>query len=68
MSLIVFLVSVALYLFYKWATATYDFFEKQGVPFNRPLPLLGSEFGVLLKKQPFVASLTNNYNKYKNDK
>ncbi|XP_055601238.1 probable cytochrome P450 9f2 [Uranotaenia lowii] len=30
------------YLFYRWSVATYDYFEKRGVPFLRPKPLVGS--------------------------
>jgi cytochrome P450 family 9 len=68
MGLILYLLPVALYLFYKWATARYDYFEKQGIVFHKPLPLLGSDFGLLFKKIPFVDSLMLNYNLHKNDK
>jgi cytochrome P450 family 9 len=68
MGLILYLIPVALYLFYKWATTNYDYFSKQGIPFNKPWPLLGSDIGLMLKKLPFEESFMVNYNLYKNEK
>lgn len=64
MYLILYLLPVAIYLFYKWATAKYDYFDKQGIPCVKPLPGLGSNFALLFKKQPFVKTLMDSYNKY----
>jgi cytochrome P450 family 9 len=68
MGLILYLIPVALYFFYKWATAKYDYFEKQGIVYSKPLPLLGSDFGLFFKKIPFVESFMNNYNMYDGEK
>lgn len=68
MGLFLYLIPIALYFFYKWATANYDFFKKQGIAFIKPLPLVGSNFELFFKKQPFVKGLMENYFKYKSDK
>jgi hypothetical protein len=68
MGYFLYLIPVAVYLFYKWATSNHDFFVKQGIAFIRPLPLLGSNFSLFFKKQPFVKSLMDNYNKFKSEK
>jgi cytochrome P450 family 9 len=68
MGLFLYLIPVALYLIYKWATAKFDFFEKQGIPFIKPLPLVGSNSELFFKKQSFVKSFMDNYNKYKSGK
>ena len=68
MGLFLYLIPVAIYLFYKWATANYDFFEKQAIPFIKPLPLLGSNIGLFFKKKPLVQSMLEEYNKFNNDK
>lgn len=63
-----YLIPVALYAFYKWATVDYDYFEKQGIPFLKPLPLLGSNFSIFFKKKPMVHSLMEIYLKHKHEK
>lgn len=68
MGLIFYLIPVALYLFYKWATVNYDFFEKQGIAYIKPFPLLGSNFSVFFKKQPLVTTMMDNYNKFRHEK
>jgi hypothetical protein len=68
MAFILYLIPIAVYLFYKWATATHDFFEKQGIAYSKPLPLLGSDFSLLFKKQPLVVTLMEFYNKHKHEK
>lgn len=68
MGLILYLIPVVIYLFYKWATAKYDFFEKQGIPFIKPFPLLGSNIGLFFKKKPFVESMVDAYNQFENEK
>lgn len=68
MGLFLCLIPVALYFLYKWSTATFDYFEKQGFAFQKPLPLLGSDFHLFFKKQPMAVSLMNNYNKHKSEK
>lgn len=68
MALILYLIPIALYLFYKWATKNYDYFEKQGIPFMKPLPLLGSNYAIFFKKQPMVQTMIEQYSEFKNEK
>lgn len=66
--LIIILISVLVYVFYKWSTATYDFFEKQGIPFRKPLPLFGTNINMVLKSKPFVDVLKEWYYEFENEK
>ena len=66
--LLIFLITVLIYIIYKWSTFTYDFFEKQGIPFRKPLPLFGSNINMLLKKKPFIDVLKEWYNEFENEK
>ncbi|CRL05076.1 CLUMA_CG018180, isoform A [Clunio marinus] len=67
-SLLLYFIPVALYFFYKWATKHYDYFERQGVPYKKAFPLLGSNFSSFFKKQPFNKLLLDNYQTYKKEK
>lgn len=69
MAFILYLIPIAIYLFYKWATANYDFFEKQGIACDKkPLPFLGSNFLLLFKKKPMVTTLMDFYKEFKHEK
>jgi hypothetical protein len=68
MAVILYLCAVGLYLIYKWATATYDFFEKQGIHFRKPVPFFGTNAGMLFQKQTFIEALTDWYDEFKNEK
>lgn len=48
------LVPAAIYLFYRWSIATFDYFEKRGVPFVKPVPLVGSLWNFLSGKMHMV--------------
>lgn len=43
-------VAAAAFLFYKWATSTYDYFEKRGVKFLKPRFLMGSNSNMFVNK------------------
>jgi hypothetical protein len=43
-------IAVAFYLFYKWMTANYDYFEKRGVAFIEPVFLVGTKYNLLFSK------------------
>lgn len=69
MGLFLYLIPVALYLFYKWATTRHDYFEKQGIPYIKPWPLVGSsKISSFFKKTPFVKLLMDSYNEHKHEK
>jgi len=68
--MIVFLISFAtcIYLLYKWSTSTYDYFEKQGIPFRKPVAFFGTNINTILRKESFLDSLNRWYNEFPNEK
>jgi hypothetical protein len=68
MALILYLVALSLYLIYKWATSTYDFFEKQGVKFRKPVPMFGTNANIITRKKPFTDILDDWYYEFTNEK
>lgn len=56
---------VILYILYKWSVANNDHFHKKGIPFQRPIPLLGNSAGVLLHKKSIYDAILFSYNEYK---
>jgi cytochrome P450 family 9 len=62
------LTAVAVFLFYKWATSENDYFRKRGIPFNKPLFLVGSRLGLLLKNSTIFEFIDEIYNEFKNEK
>lgn len=46
-------IAVAAYFFYKWVTANNDYFEKRGIPFHKPVFLLGSNSNIIWNKMSF---------------
>ena len=59
---------VAIYLFYKWSTSTFDYFEKKGVPFNKPFPVVGSRKGLFLRNSTALEFIQEIYDEFKNEK
>lgn len=59
-----------IYYLYKYSTKNYDYFEKinQKIKYVRPLPLVGSNFGMFFKKQPILHIMSDDYNKFRNEK
>ncbi|KAG5670375.1 hypothetical protein PVAND_000645 [Polypedilum vanderplanki] len=53
------------YFIYKKATKNAKFFEKQGVPFKKPLPFVGNSLRLLMKKENMIESLMDYYEKFK---
>jgi hypothetical protein len=68
MSFWLYLIPVALYLLYKWATSTYDYFEKQGIAFRKPIPLLGTNSNMITRRQTFTDALDSWYKEFPNEK
>lgn len=62
------LIPIVLYLLYKWASLNHDYFEKQGIAFEKPFLLIGSEFFFFYKKHTLGLSMIENYNKYRNER
>lgn len=62
------LVILAIILIYKWGTSTFDYFEKKGIPYNKPIFLVGSRLGMILKQGSIVDFISKIYNEFKNEK
>lgn len=68
MALILYFIAIAIYLIYKWSISTYDYFEKQGIPFRKPIPFLGTNSNMVTRKKAFTDSFTDSYNEFKHEK
>lgn len=62
------LIGLLVYLLYKWSTSTFDFFEKQGIPFRKPLPLVGNNGSMFLKSVSILDNLDAWYKEFPNEK
>ncbi|XP_055539818.1 probable cytochrome P450 9f2 [Wyeomyia smithii] len=58
------LLALVVYLVYRWSVATFDYFEKRGVPFVKPLPLVGNLWPVIRRKQHPVDAAILGYEKF----
>lgn len=67
MFLIILLVISFVVAIYKWATKNNDFFAKQGIPFLKPLFLIGSSGRFSGKKSP-QKSIIDHYNQFPDSK
>lgn len=68
MLIIILLIIVVFYLAYKWSISTFDYFEKQGIPCRKPLPLVGNNLNLFIGRKPFMDTIQLWYNEFKNDK
>jgi len=68
MWLVLILIAVLTFLFYKWSTANYDYFEKKGIAFKKPFPLIGSNANLILKKMSMAEALTTSYYELRDEK
>ncbi|XP_037910857.1 probable cytochrome P450 9f2 isoform X5 [Hermetia illucens] len=62
------LVGVGLFAIYKWLTATYDFFEKKNVPYDKPVIFFGNMRSMVLRQESMFDMFKRFYMKYKDDK
>ena len=60
--LIVAAVLVVLAVIYHRATRNFDFFEKRGIPYVKPIPFLGSVWELLLRRLSFAEAIEKMYN------
>ncbi|XP_058453638.1 cytochrome P450 9e2-like [Malaya genurostris] len=61
--LIVFFVIVGLFV-YRWSTSTFDFFEKQNVPFVKPIPLVGGLWSFVTGKMNIIDTVSKGYHMF----
>ncbi|XP_037034914.1 probable cytochrome P450 9f2 isoform X2 [Bradysia coprophila] len=66
--MLLFIVIVLLYSAYKWLTKNDDFFLKKGIPYEKPLPIVGNLLGLVLQRESFVDAVQRTYVKYKKSK
>lgn len=59
---------IFIYLAYKWSTSTFDFFEKQGIPFKKPLPLVGTNGNMFINRETFLDNIQKWYYEFKDEK
>lgn len=59
---------VFLWLAYKWLVANFDYFEKLGIPFEKPLPLFGNMFDLVFQRESMVEIAGRNYRQFKDSK
>lgn len=62
------LFAVFVWLFYKWSVNTFDYYEKLGVPYEKPIPLFGNMLNLVLGKQSMVELTQNSYDNFKKSK
>lgn len=68
MAVILYLIAFGIYLLYKWSISTFDYFEKQGIPFRKPWPLLGTNTNMITRKYAFNEAIQLTYSEFKNHK
>ncbi|XP_050078000.1 probable cytochrome P450 9f2 [Anopheles maculipalpis] len=52
---------VALYLFYRWSVATYDYFEKRNIPYVKPVPFFGQVWSFFTQEKHAVDVASEGY-------
>lgn len=68
MMLFLIIVSVALFVFYKYLAKNHDFFKKVGVKSMQPVLLLGNTGSLLFKKVSMGKGILLLYNAFPNEK
>jgi hypothetical protein len=59
---------VAIFLFYKWSISNYDYFEKQGVAFRKPVPFFGANLNMFWNRQPITDLIQKWYHEFEDEK
>ena len=52
---------------YKKLTKNFDFFDKRGIRYEKPVIIFGNMFKLLMQKENFIDLLDRMYSKFKND-
>ena len=63
-----YLVIAAIYLIYKWATKHYGYFKDLGIPFIKPVFLLGSNSNIVTRKYALPDQIAKWYNEFYDEK
>uniref|UniRef100_A0A182MCK8 CRAL-TRIO domain-containing protein n=1 Tax=Anopheles culicifacies TaxID=139723 RepID=A0A182MCK8_9DIPT len=59
-------VPLALYLFYRWSVATYDYFEKRNIPYVKPVPFFGQVWSFFTQGKHAVDVASEGYYMFPN--
>lgn len=59
---------VLLYLIYKWGTSTFGFFAAKGVPFLKPMAIIGNFDAMFFKGKSVHDFIQDVYNHFKDEK
>ena len=62
------LLAIAAVLLYKYGTRNFDYFRKKGVAFNKPLFLVGSRLGMVLRRSNILEFSDEIYNEFRDEK
>uniref|UniRef100_A0A182S5D6 Cytochrome P450 n=2 Tax=Anopheles funestus TaxID=62324 RepID=A0A182S5D6_ANOFN len=57
---------LALYLFYRWSVATYDYFEKRNIPYVKPVPFFGQVWSFFTQGKHAVDVASEGYYMFPN--
>uniref|UniRef100_A0A182P2T5 Uncharacterized protein n=1 Tax=Anopheles epiroticus TaxID=199890 RepID=A0A182P2T5_9DIPT len=57
---------LALYLFYRWSVATYDYFEKRNIPYVKPVPFFGQVWSFFTQGRHAVDVASEGYYMFPN--
>ena len=68
MAVYLYLVVAAIYLIYKWGTKHYNYFKDRGIPYIKPVFLIGSNINVFTKKLSLSDLIVKWYNEYYDEK
>lgn len=59
------LIGVIIYFIYRWSITDFDYFEKKGILFQRPVPFFGNFGGLLFGTKNFHEIILSPYNEFK---
>jgi hypothetical protein len=66
--LVYILLAVAIILLYKFGTKNFDYFQKKGIPFNKPHLFVGSRLSTLMRTQNIIEFMNEIYCEHKDEK
>ena len=68
MAVYLYLIIFVIYLFYKWGTKYNNYFKDLGIPYMKPVFLLGSNSNMITRRAAISNLLVKWYNEFYNDK
>lgn len=59
------LIAIAVFFLYKWGTSTFSYFDERGVPFIKPVAIIGNGFSTLSGREHAVEFILRMYKTFK---